>query len=622
MAHRHRGRRGRQQRHWRRLGKLLLTLGFLALTVGLVAAWFEPAAGYELDIYGATPTLFWIGFGVALLLSLLLAMASRVATVKWTALYLGGLAMVGLVSLPIIRGYVFYGLADSLTHLGWAGEIQTAVKSPFEFIYPGSHLTAVVFQSTTGKSLPWAMMLVVVATLVVFFLFTPLAIRSMVPTPAAVVVGTFSAFMLLPLNNVATHNMYHPFSMTVLLVPLMLYLVFRHVGRAADDDALPSSMAATSLVMPIVGIAMLFYHPQATLDMLIVLATAVGVQVLIGRLWPNSRLAGHRVLYGQVVLLSIVFVVWIFQFWQTWAMAEGVLESFMATIDGSAIVGENVQETGEEGEGLGISLYELYAKLFVVSSVYVLVAIGLVLAKVLKLLEAEPDRDIAIAYFAASGATLTPFFMLHFIGDISGYFFRHLGFGMALVTVLAGAALALLVGWSKGVGNLGKSVRPVIAVVLVVCLVLSVAVAYPSPFVYKRGHGLSGQVASGYQTSLGYDKAAGDNATRWADVNGGVERYDDAMYYDDSVGYSGTVSPENLTRLVDHFGSDSGDQSEDYKVPISAVSVQHSTEIRKGVGYEPSHFQSLERQEGVHRVQSNEEFRLYYVETRFNRSSV
>ena len=591
------------------------------MAVGIIVLWLNPAESYELSVYTATPPLFWGCLAVAMLLSLVLSLASRNPAVKWPALLLGSIGMITVSALPILRGYVFYGLADSMTHWGWATQIQQGLKSPFEFIYPASHLTAVVFQAMTGKALGWSMMLVVLLAAVTYFVFVPLAVRAIVPTSTAVVIAAFSAFLLLPLNNVATHQMFHPFSLTTLFVPVMLYLVFKHVGGAADDDTLPRSMAATSFLMAIVGIALLFYHPQTTLDLLIVLATAAGVQVLIRTVWPESRLASHRAIYGQVLLLSLFFAAWIFQFWQTWAMIGGIVESFLATIAGTADVGQSVTEQQKSRNSVGVSLAEMFIKLFLVSAIYCALAGGLVVAKLFRWIEGTPERDIAIAYFAASGATLTPFFLLQFVGDISGYFFRHVGFAMVLVTILGAAAIASIYEWSSGPGSIGLVVKPILSVVLVFALVLSTAVAFASPFIFLPGHNLSEQSYTGFQSSLEYEANANET-TRWASISAETERYDEAIDQRNGLTISGDIPPNKTGNLVAFYSGNNGVRSGDHKFPVTQRIVLQEAQVYNGKDFTYADFRDIQSQEGVHRVTSNEDVSIYYVETRFNESHV
>lgn len=610
-------RQGSRRRGRGRGGKTLLTVGFLLLTLGIIAVRARPATNYELSIYAGTAPLFWVAFAVAMLLSIGISLSSSRGAVKWPALFLGGLAMTAFASLPILRGYVFYGLADAMTHFGWAAEISTGVKSPFQFIYPGAHLSAVLIEATTGGPLPWAMMLVVVIAVMTYFLFIPLAVRAMVPTPTAIVIGTLSGFLLLPLNNIGTHQMFHSYTITTLLVPVMLYLVFKHAGGAADDDSLPTWMSAATPLLVLSGTSMLFFHPQTALDVIIVLGTVVAVQLVVLFRWPTSRLASHRMVHLELVVLCVIFVLWILQFWQTWSMMDGLLQAFYATVEGTADAGKVVDDTGENASSIGVSLVELFIKLFAVAAFYGVVASALVAAKLFHWVDAAPQRDTGIVYFAASGATLTPFFLLHFIGDISGYFFRHVGFAMVLVTVLGAAALVSALEVERSTGRLGKLLRPTLAVILVISLLLTTMAAHPSPYIHKRGHGLSEPMASGFETAFVWDKHA-DDPVRWASIRSESQRFDDAYVLDDTVRHNDDVPPEMVQRhLVQYYAELRGRYNGDHYLPVTRMSVGQEVSVFRGGDLTMEDFHGIERQYGVHRVQSNEEFALYYIDVSF-----
>lgn len=107
------------------LSKIGSIVGCLALFTALVVANRTPASGYELSIYQSTPTLVWIGLGIALAVAVLVGLtAPRDTRTHDSALLLGGSAALAIVALPILRGYTFLGGGDSLSHVGWAREIQ------------------------------------------------------------------------------------------------------------------------------------------------------------------------------------------------------------------------------------------------------------------------------------------------------------------------------------------------------------------------------------------------------------------------------------------------------------------------------------------------------------------
>jgi len=100
-----------------------LTLGFLALTAALVSARTNPAVGYEVSVYRATPVAVWAGLGVAFVVSLVVSLFER-SRLRWVGLALGGTAALTVFALPLIRGYYYYGANDAMTHLGWVRDLE------------------------------------------------------------------------------------------------------------------------------------------------------------------------------------------------------------------------------------------------------------------------------------------------------------------------------------------------------------------------------------------------------------------------------------------------------------------------------------------------------------------
>lgn len=55
----------------------LVAGGFLAVAIGILVARASPATSYEPSIYTGTPTLTWIGFGIALAVAVSAALVCR-----------------------------------------------------------------------------------------------------------------------------------------------------------------------------------------------------------------------------------------------------------------------------------------------------------------------------------------------------------------------------------------------------------------------------------------------------------------------------------------------------------------------------------------------------------------
>jgi len=203
VGERHRGVRARSA--------VVLLVGFLALLVGLLRVHFDPATAYELDIYRSTPVAFWVGVGLAYLAFLVTAVnTSRWAT-TFMGLLLGGLATTAIAGLPLIRGYHFYGHSDQMAHLGWVKGIDAGTFDTLDFIYPGTHSLSALVHQTTGLEVGFSMMLVVLCFVVVFVVFVPLSVYCLTDDVRATACAGFSAFLLLPVNNIATELPYFPF---------------------------------------------------------------------------------------------------------------------------------------------------------------------------------------------------------------------------------------------------------------------------------------------------------------------------------------------------------------------------------------------------------------------------
>lgn len=461
------------------------------------------------------------------------------------------------------------------------------------------------------------MMLVVLAFFVVFLVFVPLTIRELVSDPVAVLIASVSAFLLLPLNNIGTHRMFHPYTLGTLLFPLILYLLFKHGTRHAEDGALPSHLSAASVTLPLVTAAALFVHPQPALNVLIFFATVVVVQAAYRHYRPGHPISRYRGIYGQTAFLVVIFLAWNLQFWQTFSMLEGLVLAIIGTIAGTDTPGAVVQAQGTSLTEIGVSMAELFAKLFLVSAVYVVLSVGLVVGKLVRALRPdEPENHVAIAYFAFSGFTLGPFFLAHYLGDISHYFFRHLGFAMVFVTILGASALYAL---QRAMGRPARRVvRPLAVVGFVLLLVLSLVAIYPSPFLYKHNHHASDQLMDGYATTFSNapDVPMDSEDEVWfIGIRTGPERFAEAHRVDD-VRYAGSVNESELrSGLPDYLAAQSGSTDRAFYLPVTARARHREIVAYRGLRYSRAAFWAIESQPGVQRVQANGDYTLYYIDT-------
>jgi hypothetical protein len=596
--------------------RVALVVGYLALAVGVLAAQAAPATSYEPSPYTATPMLFWVGLLVATTVGFATsALGGRLG--RYCGLGLAGLASVAFLALPFLRSYYFYGSGDALTHLGWAKAMLGPDFGFFNLIYPGGHALSISLAQMMGVPVRHGLMYAMLAVSVVTLVFVPLSVWVVLREPRAIPFALFTAMLMHPINNISTNPHFHSFTLTTLFFPFVLYLAFKHITREADDDSLPEWLSAVSLVAPIALAAVVFYHPQVAANVLILFGTILAIGVTWRRIAPADHDATrfrHRLLLGQVVVLGVIFVYWALQYENTLRLAANTLNELAAFFITGEGIGEVAQEKGDSARSLGVSLWVLFAKLFLVEVTYVVVATGLVVAKLLgRLDKRENDSGMTITYLGLSGLTLGPFFATQFVGDVSTYFFRHLGFALVLVGILSAIALYSL---SSAVARVVRTRgRVVVSVVAVLVLCLSLVAYFPSPYIYLPSAHTPETQFVGYQTTFDHLP----DETPLAKVRIDPGRFTDALNAD---------VPGRLLWALPGDQMDSVETITQYRendrtdVPAYYLVVSERDQRREVVGFHGIRYQSDDFQRvetttpRLSRIQSNGDYRLYYVDQR------
>ncbi|MFC7045383.1 hypothetical protein ACFQH6_08150 [Halobacteriaceae archaeon GCM10025711] len=567
--------------------------GFASLAAGVVAAYRSPASAAELSIYGATPDLFWAGVGVALLVAVALAFSSSRS--RLLAVFLGGLGVFAIVALPLVRSYYFFGAADSLTHLGWVKDIGSGRLPVVDLLYPALHTTSLWLGDLADLSLTRAMLLVTVAYVGVFLVFVPLTARAITRDDRALVFGAFAAFLLLPVNNVSVHVIPHPTSQALFFLPLVLYLLVRYVTATESSRSLGGLLGVA-----LVGIVLV--HPQQAVNLLLLFLTVSGLQFLYRRYRPDHPVADHRPLYAQTAFFLVALAIWNSQHERVFEASSGLLETLLHGPPSAAQIAQKGVSLGALGSGLP----ELFAKMFLVSAVLSLVAGGWLLAAVTGALDDFDPQAAAIGRYLAFGLVpVTGVFTVYLLATRQQMHFRHLGFIMAIVTVVAAVAATHSVDLAAGRRLSAGSLRTVLAAAFAVMLVLSAATVFASPYIYKRSGHVPEAQFDGYDTAFSHqhpDAAIGG-------IRQGPWRYADALYgtepTPDSSRYFG-VEPETLRSVQSRF---------DAQLYVVVTRVDWLREVRAwgGLRYSAEDFESLDAQPGVDRVQTNGEVVEYYA---------
>lgn len=591
---------------------VVLTAGFLAFAAGIAVAHATPATGYELSIYGSTPLLFWAGIGVGFLAATatLLGTDSR-RLVDGAGLLAGG-CMLAVVAVPLLRSYAYYGAGDSLTHLGWAREIQAGVIGPDGIVYPAGHLLGVLLSDLTGMELTSTLLFVPTVLFPLAYLIgMPLCIAAITDSRWAAPVGVLAALLLIPINKISVHVVLHPSSQAILFAPFVMYVLFRYLREDAIAFPVASPMGA-SLALATLG--MLLVHPQETMTLLSILVALVVVQFVARRREPQGHIASHRPLGTHTVVLGVAFLTWTTRHDRATGRFEGVIESLLTV---GATTGEEATERTASLAALGGSVEELFLKLFAASLVISLLAGGLVLLNLAgKLDPKQPWRNAVVTYLTFGLIPPAGIFVIIFLANQGDHYFRFHGFIMAFVTILAAVGLVALLDRAAGSGGFRTTsvsrtqVFGAVAVVFVVLLAAQLVVVHQSPYMYQPNQQVTNAELDGHEVVFEHH----DGETPLLGLRKGPRRFIDAHHGGytaraglDFPGYRAGVTGEEFSGDLPSVYDD------DRYLVLMDKDEQREITLYEELRYTQDGFDRIERDPRVNRVQDNGALRLYRI---------
>ncbi|WP_254768550.1 hypothetical protein [Salinilacihabitans rarus] len=586
---------------------VLLAIGFLALAGGVLAAWQNPATGYEASIYSGTPTATWVGIGVAMAVALVVTIARR-GRYQALGIALGATGVTAIVSLPAVRGYRFAGMGDALTHLGWARDFVEGTMLPHELFYPAVHSIASALHLAGGVSLERALLLSVVLLFVPFVVFVPLTVRDITGSASAAGFAAIASWFVLPINNVSTHMGVHTNSNALFLVPVVVFAGVAYLRRRTALERLPLGVSPFSVLVVLAGAGLLLVHPQQMINVVVLFAAISGVQFLARRRLDEHPILEQPTAYAHTALLGGLFAAWV-------AGNERFRRAFSGLVyglfEGDIGGGAEVDQRGASLAEIGGSLAELFALMFLVAAVIGLIVACHVLLTWLGRTSADAETRTFVTYLGASLFPLGGIFLVYFFGTPT-MAFRQVGFIYVVVTILAGVALASGFGWlSRPLTTPGSNALA--AVFLGACLVLSLLTVFASPLIYTAGQHVTDQQMTGYESAFEHPRedvayaGYGYSPERFVDGLYGVAATEDTSYV---AGGEGTVAPETFER-GDYSGAYGG---LDYYFVVTEYDTTREHEVYRELNHDEEALEGIATDPNVDKVVSNEEFRMYAVD--------
>jgi hypothetical protein len=584
-----------------------LTVGFLALGLGTALAYRTPAERYELSIYAGTPDAFWGLVVASLAIATIVTFSSDSGRFQRLAMALGGLSMTTIVSIPLIRSYYFLNEGDSLTHLGLTFDINNGIVSLTDFRYPVVHTLASVTRDITGLNLRLSLLLYVPIFAVSFFIFVPLCVRILTDHDNTVRVGVFTGLLLLPINNLASHFLVHPSSHAVMFIPAVLFAFFLYYTH--------SPWRSVPLFIVLTG-ALVLLHPQQAANFLLFVG-GIGLAQLGHRyLKHGSMRNGTRQTIIPVVISSGLFWLWV----NNLERVESAVRHVVVSAFASTIVAPETMSRASSLSQIGGSVETLFVKIFLVPLIFCVLAGMLMLYAVLD--ELEPPRwatiqrvfpfesgnhHILLVYIMFGFSGVTGIFIIYLGIGISGQYFRHLAFMMALVTVIGAIAFAEIVSVLQSATSHLRGAGPTI-VVIFVFLLASIPMVYSSPYIYQDSDHVTEAQVQGFDTTFRYQ----DKSNDWLYVRSEPDRYLDGLRGESNdEPLSGVV----LREVPNHFDGRRLPALRDKSFYFSVTETERSRQAKlyRGINYNASDFRYLRRDEQIHSIYSTGDYSLYYV---------
>lgn len=560
----------------------------------------HPARTYELSIYRATPVSFW----VAVSLAFLAGVAANVNphSGRWDrrgGFLLAYLSSMAVVSLDVLRGYRYYGAADSLTHLGWVKDFAAGLLEPTGLLYPGVHTLMLFLGDVGGVPFTHSGQLVVVAFAAVYLLFVPLCAYYVTTHPLAYPVGLLSALLWLPINDISVHRMVHPVSLGALFFPVVLFLAFAYVNTESDGPS------ATGALLTVAAMASLLIHPQLGITVVVILGTMAAAQYLLRRLGVAHPIAYHRSTHVQAAAATLFVLLWTPRFERVRIMFREVSQG----LAGGPPTGDEISTRGRSLAVLGGSIEELFAKLFAVTLVFLAVfCVFVAVTWIRRKRSLFRGRTVHAQYAVLGTVPLVCGFFLLFASSVSTQHFRVLGYIMVLVTLVGAIALVAFARRVSNAGSLSHG-RTAVVVFLLLMLPLSTMTLFFSPFIYQPTPHVTSAHMEGYDTAFDHRM---DGVT-YTGIRDGPRRYLDALrgtvrstrlpYGGEGRGVPGEVFETNLTSYFD----------EQRYLIVTRSDYEREVVLYEGFRYSKEGFRSLDTDPRIYRVQSNGVVREYLL---------
>lgn len=359
-----------------------------------------PAKGYEISIYAVYPSFFWglIILSVTVIWVILMYCSITTKMDRREVIFLPVFAMIVvkmiLLLLPLFRGYLFYGRADTVYHLSYIKEIVKTKEYVIEQThnyYPHIHMLGALIYYLTGYSI-YELPIILVLTFNLLYILGFVILSRAIGLNSAIAV-----LFILPFQFSFYHTNVLPSFFALYTVPMILYLYHKKTICKNEINKHTTNINRISLITTIFLIALVFLHPATTFYFILTLVAFALTAKFVYR--TNTDV---KTTLNYILLASIVLVGWYFSFSRLQNDFRRVFYWFIGIYNKPSVV-EYQLNILSRAELPFLLVLDVLIKRYGVAVIYLIISLACVVYYLYKILvkEDKNNNKISLSYFLA-----------------------------------------------------------------------------------------------------------------------------------------------------------------------------------------------------------------------------
>jgi hypothetical protein len=434
------------------------------------------AVQYEISIYSTTPLPVWVilisGIIAGSIISIYATFTKPNKVAFWAGIVIIVLVKAFMSFLPIIKGYLLYGSADTMAQLEATTDILAAGNIGTN-IYPLPHIlmSSIILASSNTLPVVGTMQGLLFLACLLNLIFIYLVAKKLFDNRQTVnIVVLASVPFLLGMFNVA----FYAQGYALLILPMIIYFYLSSFGR---------NVWQTRVIFLLLLLSIVFTHP--------VVAVAWASGLLMCELFkavsrdPTSRskgfLSGIKINLRNINIVPVLILgIALFQWFSKSSYFDTKINILAKTILGEAVAPPHIRAAISSIDMNLMNFVDYIVKQW--SILYIYIALSVVAIAIIHVKRKEMGRKSVIL------SLISIFVIFGFLSDVVFFFGIQAEYPTRFIRLNTIVAMSpLFVGYiiyylTSGLNNLRKSV--LLLLIMIPVATLSVITLYNSPIVY------------------------------------------------------------------------------------------------------------------------------------------